>query len=134
MEKYQELDIYLGTDKALKEILSTYRMKERMIEFAEGDIRRIAVQLEALQGLRKALDKEPVPGLPKVQKQLAQVETTALVRMDDGAQVSADVEAFLQRYNEVIELLNEKFLFYHRKLTEWEALVDRELAKKGIQA
>lgn len=102
--------------------------------FAETDIKNISLQLQSLQSLRSALDKDPVPGLPKVQERLATIETTALVRMDDGAKVSADVEAFLLRYNEVIELLNEKFLFYHRKLSEWEALVDRRLEAKGIKA
>lgn len=123
--RYAELETFLGTDAALRDVLATQQMKERIVLFAAEDCRRVATQLEAMQELRRGLEREPVPNLPDVQRKLAEVEATALVRMDDGADLARGVEAFLERYGAVVELMNEKFMFYHRKLAEWERLVDR---------
>jgi len=125
-QKYTSLENYLASDKALKEILLTADMKEKMLTLAADDFKKISTLLESMQQLRGQLEKPPVADLPKFESQLDNFERATNGVQAEVETVHEQVEKFLDHYNEVIDLLSQKFLFWNATLAQWEAKTSKK--------
>lgn len=111
-DKYKLLAPMLNNDVELKEMLISSDMKESILLSGHEDFLKTANMLESMGKLSPVLDKPPVADLAELEKQLDAAEASMAVKVDAVAALHQDVEAFLQHYNDIINLMSQKFLLY----------------------
>jgi len=63
-------------------------------------------------------------------QQLKPIEISHLIQKKETAALVARVQGMLARYNEIVKIVSQKFLYYDQLMARYEQLVDKELMKQ----
>eukprot|EP01006_Ploeotia_vitrea_P015111 TRINITY_DN42045_c0_g1_i1.p1 TRINITY_DN42045_c0_g1~~TRINITY_DN42045_c0_g1_i1.p1 ORF type:complete len:128 (-),score=78.76 TRINITY_DN42045_c0_g1_i1:65-448(-) len=123
---------FLAQEVTLKELLLTKAEKERLLIFANEDYKQTASLLEVCKKLEQYIDKKPFDNLAGLNKDVLKAEALTTEQVAKVAAFHDRFERFLDAYNNVIELMSRKLLYWNALLNEWEDKVDKMLAAKGL--
>jgi len=121
-EKYTAMESVLSGDVELRELALSTEMREAVLLSGFDDFAATAKLLEAAQALTPMLEqaKPPVEGLPAFEKGLRAREAATEALAERAAKVHREIDAFVDSYNEIINLLSQKFLAYNAQLSKCE--------------
>eukprot|EP01114_Cavostelium_apophysatum_P013177 TRINITY_DN3128_c0_g1_i1.p1 TRINITY_DN3128_c0_g1~~TRINITY_DN3128_c0_g1_i1.p1 ORF type:complete len:194 (-),score=38.54 TRINITY_DN3128_c0_g1_i1:48-629(-) len=105
--------------------------KRALIMTNEDFIRDTARSLQTIQEHEKFINSENFQVVPSLLQKLTPLEAVAIEQNEQLSDQQQHFDGLLKSYNEIIQLLSEKFTYWDRLLGAWEVNVDKNKAMKG---
>merc|ERR1719373_511436 len=116
--KYTELRPYLN---GKQEFFTNWATQKAIILASAPQYKRQCAELNELEKLTSVLDKTFKGDTGKLLGEVSKIELGTADLFRDIQNYRADLDKFLTDYNEVIQLVSEKFVSIDRQLSQWEA-------------
>jgi len=121
VKKYEQAKDLLKNEKDFS--LSS-EAKKLIILSSEDFFNDTARMLQQMKENDKYINSDKIQNIPPLIKKLDPIEAGTMNFVTEATEQTTKVEALLKTYNEIIQLLSEKFFYWDQAIEDWDRQID----------